>query len=122
MKESSRDNKSDRDRVYIGVFTSSRTIRTTGARRWADEIAETRRRIFTSVSLTQHLPALLARQRTEIDRLRAARDAKGLEYQIRNYFRTRSPYAVTCPHESRRQNEAGREMIPALASGQKKFY
>ena len=94
MKESSRDNKSERDRVYIGVFTSSRTIRTTGARRWADEIAETRRRIFTSVSLTHHLPALLARQRTEIDRLRAARDAKGLEYQIRNYYP--HPIALRC--------------------------
>jgi hypothetical protein len=55
-------------------------------RSWADLLSAIRSELFVSGSFREQVPFLLDRQRVESERLRAARDSEGLDYQVRNYF------------------------------------
>lgn len=79
-------------------------------RAWANDVAVTRLQLFTEGSLAKGVPALLARQRTEVERLRAARDAGSIDYRIRNYY----PHPIALRWESILQAEPGKAKIEAI--------
>jgi hypothetical protein len=79
-------------------------------RTWANEVMDTRRSLFVTRSFAEQLPLLLGRQRTEIERLRAARDAEGLDYRIRNYY----PHPIALRRELILQLDSGKPRIEAV--------
>lgn len=78
-------------------------------RTWANEVTDTRRSLFVTRSFAEQLPLLLGRQRTEIARLRAARDVEGLDYRIRNYY----PHPIALRRERVFQLDSGKPRIEA---------
>jgi hypothetical protein len=79
-------------------------------RTWTNEIAATRSSLFVATSFAEQLPLLLGRQRTEIERLRAARDVEGLDYRVRNYY----PHPIALRRELIFQVESGKPRIEAV--------
>lgn len=79
-------------------------------RGWADEVAETRQTLFSSSSIAVRVSAVLERQRVELDRVKAARDADSLDYRIRNYF----PHPIALRWEHALQADPGRPRLEAI--------
>jgi hypothetical protein len=79
-------------------------------RAWANDVAAARRGLFTETPLAARLPVLLSRQRIEVERLRAARDAESIDYQIRNYY----PHPIALRRELILQSEPGKPKIEAI--------
>lgn len=77
---------------------------------WAEEVAAVRQEFFATATFAEQLPVLLDRQRTEVERLRAARDASGLDYRIRNHY----PHAIALRRATVLQTQSGEARIKAI--------
>ncbi len=79
-------------------------------RLWASDLEQTRRQIFAATSYAETVPELLARQRLESERFRAAEDTQSLDYRVRNYY----PYPISLRRELLLQREHGKERLSEM--------
>jgi hypothetical protein len=79
-------------------------------RQWADEVQTVRQELFAASSYGQQVITLLERQRTELERLRAAEDSQSLDSQIRNYY----PHPIALRRELILRQAYGKDRLDSI--------